>query len=149
MPDLLASELLERCGNKGVHLENVDIYTHGKLRSEKVKIAIIDDEKDLCFLLSGMLSAQGFEVSSYYTLRSGLHGIKEQKPHWVILDNNLPDGLGWEHSAEILSLAPHLSLINISANPDSARTNPDPRVHYLIKPIDVTTIVRLIRSAGA
>ncbi len=116
------------------------------MNPDKTKIIIIDDEQDLCFLLSSMLRTQGFEVSSYYTLKSGLSGIDSQKPDWVIIDNNLPDGLGWEHTPEIRDSVPGVKIINISANPDSARAHNDPQVHYLIKPIDVNSIVRLIRQ---
>jgi DNA-binding NtrC family response regulator len=114
--------------------------------SEKISIIIIDDEEDLCFLLGRMLNAHGFDVNSYYTLKSGLRGIATHQPDWVILDNNLPDGLGWEHTADILQTVPHLSLINISANPDSDRNIEHDRVHYLIKPINADSIVKLIRD---
>jgi len=113
---------------------------------DKTKIVIIDDEQDLCFLLSSMLRTQGFEVNSFYTLRTGLTGINSLRPDWVIIDNNLPDGLGWDHTPEIQKNVPGINIINISANPDSARVHNDPQIHYLIKPIDVSSIVRLIRQ---
>ena len=112
--------------------------------SLKEKIVIIDDEQDLCFLLSSMLSAQGFQVKSYGTLRSGLDGIESIKPDWVVLDNNLPDGLGWEHTRKIEQASPGVHIINISANPDSSREHKGPRIHYLIKPINANSIVELI-----
>jgi DNA-binding response OmpR family regulator len=109
-------------------------------------IIIIDDEEDLCFLLSKMLRAQGFEVESYPTLAAGMKAIEANPPDWVILDNNLPDGLGWKQSEHILKTSDHLQLINISANPDSERVSGNPRVHYLIKPIDATSIVEVMQS---
>jgi DNA-binding NtrC family response regulator len=116
--------------------------------SKKTRIVIVDDEQDLCFLLSGMLRSQGFEVESFYTLKTGLVGITRIKPDWVIIDNNLPDGLGWECSGKIMETAPHVNIINISANPDSKRTRSGARVHYLIKPIDVNSIVELINRSS-
>src|SRR4051812_25766837 len=116
------------------------------MNADKTKIIIIDDEQDLCFLLSSMLRTQGFEVNSYFTLRTGLAGIESLKPDWVIIDNNLPDGLGWEHTNAIKDSVPGINIINISANPDSARAGHEPHVHYLIKPIDVSSIVKLIRQ---
>jgi two-component system, OmpR family, response regulator len=115
------------------------------MTSFRTKIIIIDDEQDLCFLLSNMLRNYGFEVDFFNTLQSGLTGVESLKPEWVIIDNNLPDGLGWEHTREILTSSPGVQVINISANPDSHRNFTDPQVHYLIKPIDVNSIVSLIR----
>ena len=113
----------------------------------KTRIVIVDDEQDLCFLLSSMLRAQGFDVESFYTLKAGLTGISRLQPQWVILDNNLPDGLGWEHNDKIIEAAPEVNIINISANPDSHRSKTGAKIHYLIKPINVNSIVDLINKA--
>jgi two-component system, OmpR family, response regulator len=114
--------------------------------SAKPKIIIVDDEQDLCFLLSGMLRTHGFEVDSYYTLQTGLTAINNLKPDWVIMDNNLPDGLGWDHTKNIIETVPGVHVINISANPDSNREHSDARIYYLIKPINVNSIVQLIKK---
>ncbi len=119
------------------------------MASVKTKIVIVDDEQDLCFLLSSMLKAQGFHVESFYTLKAGLAGISQLKPDWVILDNNLPDGLGWEHNHHIFETVQGVRIINISANPDSERRAESPRIHYLIKPINVNSIVELINKSNA
>ncbi|MES2681434.1 MAG: response regulator [Bacteroidota bacterium] len=119
--------------------------------AQKVKIVIIDDEQDLCFLLSNMLLAAGYEVSSFNTLRSGIEAVKNLQPNWVIIDNNLPDGLGWDRVNEVIDLVPHVNIIKISASPDSFHSKPREFIHYLVKPIDVNSIVRLVdaqRVAG-
>jgi DNA-binding NtrC family response regulator len=118
------------------------------MTTQKQKIAIIDDEEDLCFLLSGMLKTYGYEVRSFGTLKDGLEGITNMHPDWVVLDNNLPDGLGWEHNPSIQKAAPGVNIINISANPDSARVYLGPGIHYMIKPINANSIVEIIRKAG-
>jgi DNA-binding NtrC family response regulator len=112
--------------------------------AQKTKIVIIDDEEDLCFLLSNLLTAQGFEVNYFFTLSSGLEGIATIKPSWIIIDNDLPDGSGWEKTNLILDSIPDVNIIKISANPDSTRSNYETNVHYLIKPIHVNSIVELI-----
>jgi DNA-binding NtrC family response regulator len=115
----------------------------------KISIVIIDDEKDLCFLLSGMLEAQGYKASSFQTLQSGMDGVKELQPDWVIIDNNLPDGLGWEKVTEIIDLVPGVHIIKISANPDSDRARHRDFIHYLVKPINVNSVIGLIRNSAA
>jgi DNA-binding NtrC family response regulator len=120
--------------------------------SQKVKIIIIDDEQDLCFLLSHMLLSAGYEVSSFNTLKNGIEAVKNSQPNWVIIDNNLPDGLGWDSVNDIIDLVPEVNIIKISASPDSFHSKPREFIHYLVKPIDVNSIIRLVetqRVAGA
>jgi two-component system OmpR family response regulator len=116
---------------------------------KKISIAIIDDEKDLCFLLSGMLEAQGYKADSFQTLKDGIEGVKALQPDWVIIDNNLPDGLGWEKVNEIIDLVPGVHVIKISANPDSDRARHRDFIHYLVKPINVNSVIDLIRNSAA
>jgi len=116
------------------------------MSSDRIKIVIIDDEEDLCFLLGNMLAAQGYDVNSYYTLQSGIDGIRSEQPDWVIIDNDLPDGRGWDETNSILKSSPGVQLIKISANPDSQRTHDQEGVHYLIKPIHVNSITDLIQK---
>jgi len=116
------------------------------MSSARTKIVIIDDEEDLCFLLGNMLMAQGYDVRSYFTLQSGLEGINGEQPDWVIIDNDLPDGRGWDQTNTILKTCPGVQLIKISANPDSQRTHEQDGIHYLIKPIHVNSITDLIQK---
>jgi len=114
------------------------------MNADAIKIIIIDDEPDLCFLLSGMLRSYGYQVTYFHTLKSGVEGAMADRPDWVIVDNNLPDGLGWEGANEILKTHESTHIIKISANPDSPRTDNRYNIHYLIKPIKVQSIVELI-----
>lgn len=116
------------------------------MNAESIKIVIIDDEPDLCFLLSGMLTSYGYQVSYFHTLQGGIEGVGIHQPDWVIIDNNLPDGLGWEGANEILKMNENVHIIKISANPDSPRTDNRYNVHYLIKPIRVQSIVDLMND---
>lgn len=129
----------------GITFFNVDIYTHA-MTADQISIIIIDDEPDLCFLLSAMLSSYGYRVTYHHTLQSGIEAAVAQQPDWVIVDNNLPDGLGWEGANEILKIHENTHLVKISANPDSPRTDNRYNVHYLIKPIRAQSIVDLIEQ---
>lgn len=76
---------------------------------------IIDDERDTCLLLKHFLKRKG--ITSYYahTLKEGIGKASEVKPHWLFLDNNLPDGFGIDRVQEIKLLSPHSKIIMISA----------------------------------
>ena len=82
----------------------------------KRKVLIIDDEVDFCLLMQFYLSKKNCDVSFSHTLKDGLGSIKNKAPDIVILDNNLPDGLGWPAANSILDAAPEVHLFLISAN---------------------------------
>jgi DNA-binding NtrC family response regulator len=60
------------------------------------KVVIIDDEEDLCKLMCNYLLDLNYDVHMAHTLTSGLHLTEQVKPDIIFLDNNLPDGLGWD-----------------------------------------------------
>lgn len=83
---------------------------------KKKQVLIIDDEVDFCLLMQFYLSKKNCEVSFSHTLKDGLGSIQNKTPDIVILDNNLPDGLGWPAAKNILAAAPQVHLFLISAN---------------------------------
>jgi DNA-binding NtrC family response regulator len=85
------------------------------------KVLIIDDEVDFCLLMQFYLSKKNCDVSISHTLRDGLGVIQNKTPDIVILDNNLPDGLGWPHAKDILETVPGVQLFLISANKPSTK----------------------------
>lgn len=65
------------------------------------KVLIIDDEIEICLLLSNMLNAKGYKTDVAHTLKDGARKVALVNPHLVILDVNLPDGEGFELVPEI------------------------------------------------
>ncbi len=91
--------------------------------STKKKVLIIDDEEDACLLLKGFFAKKNFEVFCSYTLNEGLKLVAKLKPDIVFLDNNLPDGFGWEASTSIVRENPGLEVHLISAYNNSKFQN--------------------------
>jgi DNA-binding response OmpR family regulator len=58
-------------------------------------ILIIDDEQDLCALLSSVLRQENYTVEFALSLEEAKRKL-EKRPQIVFLDNNLPDGSGIE-----------------------------------------------------
>src|SRR5688500_6843667 len=81
----------------------------------KKKILIIDDEVDLCLLMKAYLSRKNYEVYYFHALAYGLAQIPRTHPDILFLDNNLPDGLGWDKAAALLEQYPSVQLHLISA----------------------------------
>jgi len=80
----------------------------------KKRILIIDDEIDLCFLLKNYLTAKNYEVDIANTIQDGLIKLNHSHPDILFLDNNLPDGSGWEKAPEISNSNPALKINLIS-----------------------------------
>ncbi len=78
-------------------------------------VVIIDDEEDLCHLMKTYLIELNYDVYLAYTLTSGLSLLNEIVPDILFIDNNLPDGLGWDKMEEIKALHPLCKINLISA----------------------------------
>lgn len=114
----------------------------------KKKVLIIDDEVDFCLLMQFYLSKKNCDVQISHTLRDGLGFVENGNPDIVILDNNLPDGLGWPAAKDILDVVPDVHLFLISANKptkpefaDSFNNN----FHVVEKPISITQIDNFLK----
>jgi DNA-binding response OmpR family regulator len=55
------------------------------------RIALVEDDGDLCQTLTPAIEKEGYEVTVYNTGREGLDGILANPPDLVLLDLNLPD----------------------------------------------------------
>lgn len=82
---------------------------------KKKKILLIDDEKDLGLLVSNFLSSRNHQVFIAHTIEDGMKILEEEKPDFLFLDNQLPDGLGWGKTEFILINYPQTRLSLISA----------------------------------
>lgn len=82
---------------------------------QKVKILIVDDEEDYCMIMKAYFEEKGCEVEVANTLGEGLQKIESVQPDVLFLDNNLPDGEGWKHAAQIHQARPRMKINLISA----------------------------------
>lgn len=99
------------------------------------KILIVDDEEDLCLLLKIYFTRKQYQVNIANTLNDGLEKLEKWHPDILFLDNNLPDGLGWEMAPELLDRYPELDIHLISAFHPQVPRHPDQkRLHVMEKP---------------
>ncbi len=82
---------------------------------DKKKVLIIDDETDFCLLLKSYFSRLQYDVKVAHRLQDGMKLLQNDTPDIVFLDNNLPDGFGWDKADFILTNFPSLQLNLISA----------------------------------
>lgn len=104
---------------------------------------IIDDEKDFCLLLKTYFSRKNHEVYFANSLADGLQVLQNIHPDVVFLDNNLPDGLGWDKALYIAEKYPDLQLNLISANHTNRQLSPNFKIWE--KPITFSELDKYIR----
>ena len=111
------------------------------------KVLIIDDEIDFCLLLKAYLSKLKYEVHYSNSLADGIEQARKIDPSIIFLDNNLPDGLGWEMAMHFLSAYPHAQLNLISAyHPDLPNVKVTPALKIWEKPISLTELEKYLKE---
>lgn len=65
------------------------------------EILIVDDDKDLSFIMSEMLESYGFKVTCAGNCEEAFAFLGERKFSLILLDINLPDGSGFEICSEL------------------------------------------------
>jgi len=81
----------------------------------KSKVLVVDDEVDYCMIMKEYFQSRNYDISLSYTLNEGLKSLEGFKPDILLLDNNLPDGKGWQQIDNILKKFPRIKIFLISA----------------------------------
>jgi two-component system OmpR family response regulator len=81
---------------------------------------IIDDEQDVCFLLSRVLNLKAFETECASTLKEAQNSMKGKDPEIIFLDNHLPDGLGLNYIKQLKREHPLSKIVMVTANDTNA-----------------------------
>lgn len=84
-----------------------------------LKALIIDDETDICYLLSRLLKQKNLDTSFVNTLSEADKALRKDQPEIIFLDNHLPDGLGMNYISHIKKNYPDIKIVMITAH-DSA-----------------------------
>lgn len=84
------------------------------LKKQIKTILTLDDEEDLCWLLSNVLERKGYTVLAANTVSQGMACL-DKEPDLIFLDLKLPDGDGMDMLSEIKKKAPQSMVVIISA----------------------------------
>src|ERR1700756_1331587 len=115
-------------------------------------ILIIDDDKDLCLLLSRFLIKNGFEVTVSNTGKSAIEYISGNKPNIVLCDFRLEDMTGKDILSKIKELHPHLPVIIMTGYSDVRMAVTIMKLgayDYITKPLLPEEILLTIKGALA
>ena len=112
---------------------------------KNMRILLVDDEQEICLLLSAMLGRQGIECSSAYSLGEARLKLKGIAYDAAFVDIHLPDGLGYELTDTIRSTG--AKMIAISAVDAEAINAMGHGVDlFIAKPFDRSTIFGGLRQ---
>ncbi len=106
------------------------------------KIVIIDDEEDLCRLMKAYFLELDHDVFLANTLGRGLSLMKEVSPDVLFIDNNLPDGLGWEKMDYLIKEFPacKINLISAYDYAPGLKSAENVTINILEKPLRLNTL---------
>ncbi|HEX9957772.1 MAG TPA: response regulator [Fibrella sp.] len=115
-------------------------------------VLIVDDEADICLLLSGLLSRLGYQPTCANYLEEGRQCLRRQRFDAVFLDLNLPDGIGFDLLPIIktgLSIAESPKVVMISAFDGMAerkRASDQGADYFMGKPFTRKTVEQALES---
>ena len=88
--------------------------------NEVLKVLIVDDELDICYLLSGILKQKNFRTGFVNCLSDAETALRNDTPTLLFLDNRLPDGFGLDFIPYVKRNYPNLKIVMISAHDSSS-----------------------------
>lgn len=116
----------------------------------KKKILIIDDDMDMCMLLSKFLSRNGYDVETAHSGAKGLAKFREDNYDIVICDFRLGDRDGKEILGEIKSISPSTIVLIITGYSD-IKTAVDViklgAYDYITKPLIPDEVLNVLNNA--
>jgi len=113
-------------------------------------ILIIDDEKNICLSLKGILEDEGYTVYSEQTAREGIAAFERTEPDLVLLDVKLPDANGLDTLAILKKNSPDLPFVMISGNSsisDAVKAIKLGAFDFLEKPLSLPKVKITVKKA--
>ena len=99
-----------------------------------LKALIVDDEVDICFLLSGILRQKQLKPSFVNNLAGAKESLQKDTPSILFLDNHLPDGRGIDFIPYVRKNYPGIKIVMITAHdtPEDRKRSYENGVDYFL-----------------
>ena len=104
------------------------------------RVLVVDDEAAARDLLREFLVTKGYEVTEAATGAEALQRLREERPHLVLLDINLPDISGLEVLREAKATDPVVGVIMVTGLTEEEigrQAMRDGAFDYITKPLDL------------
>ncbi len=114
---------------------------------KQIDVLIIEDELDICYLLSGILRKKNLNTSYVTTLSAAREVLIKQYPDILFIDNHLPDGYGVDFLSFIKRDHPNTKIIMITAHDtgdDKQKAIKEGADYFIGKPFTRDTIIKTV-----
>ena len=120
------------------------------MKTENLRILIVDDERPILMTLEALLKRHGYQVDTAPTASQGLKLLKSKSPSLVLLDLQLPDAEGLEMLDQIKTERPEMQVIILTAH-DSLNNAIESikrgAYHFISKPYAPEELLSLVEKA--
>jgi two-component system OmpR family response regulator len=82
----------------------------------QLNVLIVDDELDICYLLSGVMRQRNFRAGFVTSLSDASIALRSDTPSLLFLDNRLPDGYGLDFIPYVKRNYPEIKIVMITAH---------------------------------
>jgi DNA-binding response OmpR family regulator len=109
------------------------------------KILVVDDQPDAVELLVEFLSSKGYEVLTATNGEEALRRVKEDRPHLVLLDVEMPKMNGMETLRRIREIDPEMGVImatGVNEEHVGRKALELGAFDYIVKPLDMEYLER-------
>jgi CheY-like chemotaxis protein len=116
------------------------------------KILVVDDEKDLVYLLKTLLARHGYSVIEANSGEECLDILKKENPDLIFMDIMMPGMDGWETARRIKTDTDttHIPIIMLSARSNKVDTKKSREYSFanehLAKPINSRELIKTTES---
>ena len=120
--------------------------------NKKIKVLLVDDEKDFARALSERLDSRGVAAEAVFGGKEALESIDKDEPDVMILDLKMPEIDGMEVLRRVKKSYPNIQTIILSGHgtdSDKKEAAQLGAVDFLGKPADINTLTEKIRTAFA
>ena len=114
---------------------------------KQIEVLIIEDEVDICYLLSGILRKKNLNTSYVTSLFAAEEILRKQYPDILFIDNHLPDGYGIDFLSLIKRDHPNTKIIMITAHDtgeDKQKAIKQGVDYFIGKPFTRDTIIKAV-----
>jgi len=129
----------------------VDIdHLIGTLHKEKLKVLLVDDEKEFVESLSERLELRNLEAEIAYDGEQALAAVKEGKPDFMVLDLRMPGIDGIEVLRRVKKTNPDVQVVILTGHGTDKEEKMAKKLGafaYLQKPVDVDQLVGTLNKA--
>ncbi len=115
----------------------------------KKRILCVDDDEDVCLMITNLLGFIGYQVTTVQTVSDALNSIREGKFDLYLIDNWLPGGSGIDICRTIRADNPSVAIVFYSAaafEDDRKRAIEAGADAYFLKPTEINKLVEAIRQ---